>query len=107
MLSSATTRCGLLLSSAIARGTLLGSPPPKSSRLPAAFAAAFNGVCCFIGSGALGLSGQDCGAETGVAAGASALAGCPGADCISFPTSVAAASLFRLLGLRVFIYQFR
>src|SRR5216683_2943245 len=29
MLNSATTRCGLLLSSAIARGTLLGSPPPS------------------------------------------------------------------------------
>src|SRR6266576_1862981 len=72
MLSSATTRCGLLLSSA--------------------FAAAFNGVFCFIGAGASGFSDQDCGAETGVAAGASELAGCPGAVCISFSTTVAATS---------------
>src|ERR1700694_1443626 len=88
MLSSATTRCGLLLSSAIARGTLLGSPPLKTSRLPATFAAAFNGVCCFIGAGALGLSGQGCGAETGMAAGASGVAGWPGAVSLSLSTSV-------------------
>src|SRR5260370_15715365 len=53
MPSSATTRCGLLLSSAIAGGTLLGSPPPRTSRFFPPLAAGFlSGCSCFMVAGA-------------------------------------------------------
>src|SRR6266568_3231647 len=83
MASSATTRCGRLLSSATARGTLLGSPPPSTSRFPVPFVATFPwGGSCFLGAGLFRL--------------------------LALEFFFRQACLLRgLLGLRIFIDQFR
>src|SRR5277367_6067577 len=65
MASSSTTRCGLLLSSAIALGTALGSAPPRTSRLPPAprvarlLESAARAGSSFMGDGALGFDLAD------------------------------------------------
>src|SRR5260370_7265540 len=92
MRSSATSRCGILLSAALARGTWLGSQPHKTRSLVAPFVAVFPGACCFIGAGALGLSDGGCSAETEGAAGTSEFPGFPCTLCKTFSTTAAAAS---------------
>src|SRR5271167_3033993 len=60
MASSSMTRCGRLLSSAMALGTALGSAPPRTSRLPPAprvarlLESAASAGSSFMGDGAAG-----------------------------------------------------
>src|SRR5277367_1793973 len=93
MASSSMTRCGRLLSSAMALGTALGSEPPRTSRLPpaprvatllesaASAGSSFMGdgaagvgvVCAAIGAGVAEVVGADAALPAGVAALAFAL----------------------------------
>src|SRR5207248_7113570 len=65
--NSSTTRCGLLLSSAIARGTAFGSAPPSTARFPAPRALAprvarfapWGEGSCFMGAVALGSRSEE------------------------------------------------
>src|SRR5271168_1251336 len=93
MASSSMTRCGRLLSSAMALGTALGSEPPSTSRLPpaprvaklldsgASAGSSFMGdgttgvdfVCAAVGAEVAGIVGADTALPAGVAALAFAL----------------------------------
>src|SRR5258708_2162061 len=87
------TRCGLLLSSAIARGTLLGAPAPKTSPLPAPFVPGFpSGCSCFMGGGASLMSGLGFAVVCLAASASLPLLVCPCASCVSRATVSAAAS---------------
>src|SRR5271155_5309922 len=106
MASSSMTRCGRLLSSAMALGTALGSAPPRTSRLPPAprvarlLESAATAGSSFIGDGAAAVDFVCAAIGEGVAGGGAAGAVLPaGVTALAFALAAGEALSGKFCGV--------